>query len=270
MYTNMELALSSGSNSQHGPSKASVQSLIRAFDLLEILAAAGGEASLTELAQASHLPAATTHRIMRTLAEGGYVHQGRSRRYSLGPSLIHLGERAGRMLGSRANPHLEALAKQTGETANLAILEGDAVVYIAQAASNHTMRMFTEVGRRFSPHSTGVGKALLSQLHDAEVRALLVRTGTPARTPNTITEPEGVLDAIRITRDRGYAIDDAEQELGVRCVAVPVIGAPTITAVSVSGPASRLTLELSHQIAPALRTVAARIAAVLSTPSAES
>lgn len=191
MYTNMELALSSGSNSQHGPSKASVQSLIRAFDLLEILAAAGGEASLTELAQASHLPAATTHRIMRTLAEGGYVHQGRSRRYSLGPSLIHLGERAGRMLGSRANPHLEALAKQTGETANLAILEGDAVVYIAQAASNHTMRMFTEVGRRFSPHSTGVGKALLSQLHDAEVRALLVRTGTPARTPNTITEPEG-------------------------------------------------------------------------------
>lgn len=246
-----------------------MQSLLRAFDLLEVLAAGGGEATLTELAQASHLPPATIHRIMRTLVDRGYVHQGRSRHYSLGPNLINLGERAGRMLGSRAHSCLEALAQQTGETANLAILEGDAVVYVAQAASSHTMRMFTEVGRRFSPHSTGVGKALLSQLPDAEVSALLARTGTPARTPNTIVEPARVLEAVRTTRDRGYAIDDAEQELGVRCVAVPILGTPTMTAVSVSGPASRLTPDADAQIAPTLRTVAARIAALLTKPGAE-
>ena len=95
------------------------------------------------------------------------------------------------------------------------------MVYVAQVPSPHSMRMFTEVGRRVLPHCTGVGKALLSVLPDDQVRAILARTGMPAQTEHTITSPEELVAELAVIRARGYAIDDAEQEAGVRCVAVP-------------------------------------------------
>lgn len=258
-----------GSHAQPMASRQSgVQSLTRAFELLESLATAGGEASLTELASASGLPASTIHRIMATLAERGYVHRRPSRRYLLGPSLIPLGETAGRMLGSWAHSALAVLAKQTGETANMAILDNDSVVYVAQAASGQGMRIFTEVGKRFLPHSTGVGKALLAQLGDDDVLALLDRTGTPSRTPNTITDPRAFIDELHATRERGYALDNAEQELGVCCIAAAVKGAPTMAAVSVSGPMSRLTDAVISDLAPAVLSAAERIAEAFANSAA--
>lgn len=243
-----------------------VQSLDRAFSLLEHMADAGGDVALSELAARSGLPLPTIHRIVRTLVVSGYVRQLPSRRYALGPRLIGLGDAASRMLGSWARPQLADLVDEVGETANMAMLDGDAVVYIAQVPSRHSMRMFTEVGRRVPVHCTGVGKVLLAQLPTADVRGLLARTGMAPQTPHTITDPDRLVHELERIRHDGYAIDDAEQELGVRCVAVAVPGGPSMTALSVSGPETRVTWSTVERIAPLLQRAAAALAGDLGAP----
>lgn len=236
-----------------------VQSLDRALELLEHLADAGGPMRLAELETKTGLPLPTVHRLVKSLAHNGYVRQEPSRRYALGPRLIRLGELASRALGSWAVPHLTELVEQIGETANMAVLEGDAVVYVAHVPSAHSMRMFTEVGRRVPAHCTGVGKVLLSQLRDAEVLALLRRTGMPAQTTRTHTDPAALLGELGEVREQGWAVDDGEQELGVRCVAVPLQGAPALAALSVSGPSGRITAGRVAEIAPVLTGAAVRL-----------
>jgi IclR family acetate operon transcriptional repressor len=241
-----------------------VQSLNRAFELLERLADAEGTLGVSELAAATGLPLPTIHRLLRSLTAGGYVRQEPSRRYALGGRLIRLGDAASRSVGVWATPHLRRLVGEVGETANMAMLEGDAAVYVAQAPSPHSMRMFTEVGRRVMPHCTGVGKVLLSRLDDAAVLRMARRTGLPAMTEHTITRPELLLAELGRIRAQGYAVDDGEQEVGVRCLAVPVDGGPGHVAVSVSGPSGRLTRDRVPQIVPVLRRVAAELGAELS------
>lgn len=242
-----------------------VQSLERAFDLLERMADAGGEVGLSELSSSSGLPLPTIHRLMRTLVACGYVRQQPNRRYALGPRLIRLGESSARLLGTWARPHLARLVEETGETANMALLDGDEVVYVAQVPSRHSMRMFTEVGRRVLPHSTGVGKALMAHMADEDVRGLLARTGMPAATDRTLTTPEDFLGALEITRDRGFALDDNEQEIGVRCIAVPIPDSPTAAAISISGPAGRVTDSATEKIVPLLQGVARELSVVLAS-----
>jgi IclR family acetate operon transcriptional repressor len=193
----------------------------------------------------------------------GYVRQEPSRRYALGPRLIPLGDTAGRMVGAWARPHLAELVSQVGETANLAMLEVDSVVYVAQVPSPHSMRMFTEVGRRVPAHCTGVGKALLSTLRDSDVTQILRRTGMPAQTATTITTPEAMLAELARIRQRGYAVDDGEQEVGVRCVAAPVLDSPAPVAISVSGPAGRLTADRVTDVGRLLLAAANELAATL-------
>ena len=236
-----------------------VQSVDRVFGLLEHLADGGGSLSLSELAVRSHLPMPTIHRLIRSLVNQGYVRQETSKRYALGPRLIRLGESASRMLGSWAMPYLVELVDTYGETTNMAMLEGDACVYVAQVPSPRAMRMFTEVGRFVMPHCTGVGKAILSTLPDPDVRALLGRTGMPPRTEHTITSPDAMVAALGVVRKQGYAVDDGEQELGVRCVAVPIRGLPFRAALSVSGPSSRVTVEQVPRIAPDIQAAANRV-----------
>ncbi|WP_225845993.1 IclR family transcriptional regulator [Streptomyces sp. HPF1205] len=249
-----------------GDRAGGVQSLERAFDLLERMADAGGEVGLSELSAGSGLPVPTIHRLMRTLLSCGYVRQQPNRRYALGPRLIRLGESASRLLGTWARPHLARLVDATGETANMALLDGDDVVYVAQVPSRHSMRMFTEVGRRVLPHSTGVGKALLAGLPPGEVRALLERTGMPAATGRTITDPDALLEELARIRARGYAADDGEQEVGVRCLAVSVPDSPTAAAISISGPAGRVTEAATGTIVPVLQEVALALSRALTAP----
>ena len=240
--------------------RGGVQSVDRALALLELLADAGGRATLSELAAASGLPAPTIHRLLRTLVSGGYLRQEPSRAYALGPRLVRLGEGAGRLLGSWVQPALAELVDVTGETANMAVLEGDRVVYLAQVPSKHSMRMFTEVGRRVPVHCTAVGKALVAQLAEADVRAILARAGMPAQTPNTLTDPAVLLDHLEQVRSQGFATDEAEQELGVRCVAVPVLDGPARVALSVSGPDARFTPAARDLVVPVMQRVAAELA----------
>jgi IclR family acetate operon transcriptional repressor len=242
------------------PRTGGVQSVERAFEVLEIIASAGGTITLTDLAERAGLPQPTIHRLVRTLLIMGYVRQLPDRRYALGPKLIRLGESAAQQLGAWSRPHLTQLVDRTGETANIAVLDCDMAVYVAQVPSPHTMRMFTEVGRRVYPHCTGVGKALLMQLPNDAVRSLLDRTGMPASTENSHTTPDALIGDLELSRARGYTVDEGEQEVGVRCFAVPVADAPTLTALSVSGPAARITLKSATQIAPLLKQVARDLA----------
>lgn len=237
-----------------------VQSVRRVFDLLELIADGGGAQGISQLSTDSGLPVPTIHRLLRTLTASGYVRQDPSRRYALGPRLIRLGNLAGRAFGSWSRPLLTRLVEATGETANLAVLEGAEVVYLTQAPSPHSVRMFTEPGRRVLAHCTGVGKALLAELPPDEVTRLVVPTGMPANTPHTITDIDALLGELAAVRERGYALDDGEQELGVRCVAVAVPHPGARTAVSISGPSGRVHDAAVAVAVPVLKDVAEQLA----------
>ncbi|MFF2675730.1 IclR family transcriptional regulator [Arthrobacter koreensis] len=237
-----------------------VQSVERAFELLELITDAGGSAALSELAATADLPLPTIHRLLRTLVGLGYVRQLPNRRYALGPRLIRLGEGATAQQGTLALPVLKKLVDQLGETANMAVLDSDQVLYIAQAPSRHSMRTFTEVGRRAHAHATGVGKAVLAQLPDDQVRGIVARTGLPAATEASITGLDGLLADLELIRRRGWSVDEQEQELGVRCFAVAVPGAPSPTAISVSGPVSRVDEAFGQRAIPLLQAAAREVA----------
>jgi IclR family acetate operon transcriptional repressor len=247
-----------------GSRNNSVQSLDRAFGILETMAEAGGIISLSQLAERADLPLATIHRLVRTLVDLGYVRQEPSRQYSLGPRLMRLVDAGAKRIGTWAKPAMTAAVTELNESVNLAILDGDEIVYVAQVQPSATfMRMFTEVGRRTFPHSTAVGKAMLADRPEAEVRRLLARTGMKRYTEHTLTDPDQFIDALAETRVRGYAVDDGEQEVGVRCVAVAVPGAPQPMALSMSGPLPRMGDDVVRRAAPVLHETAAAIAAEL-------
>ncbi|TMS00254.1 IclR family transcriptional regulator [Nonomuraea basaltis] len=228
----------------------------RALDVLEALAEHGGEAGLSEIAARTGLPYGTIHRLLQTLLARGYVRQESDRRYALGGGLVRLGGIAESMVGVWAQPYLTKMVELSGETANLAVLEGDFVVYVAQVPSPRRLRMFAEVGRRVLPHSTAVGKVLLAG-RPADAVAVFERTGMPRRTPNTITDISAMLAELNLVRTRGYAMDLGEEELGVHCLAVPVWdGARVVAAMSVSGPAERIDALDRDELAEGLRKIA--------------
>jgi IclR family acetate operon transcriptional repressor len=247
---------------ESGRPSGGVQSLDRAFAILETMADAGGIIGLSQLAERADLPLATIHRLVRTLVDLGYVRQEPSRQYSLGPRLMRLADLTTKRIGTWANPHLADAVARVHESVNLAILDGDEVVYVAQVQPDRNfMRMFTEVGRRTLPHATAVGKAMLAHSDEAEVRSLLDRTGMPRYTAHTLTTPAEFLDVLARAREDGYALDEGEQEVGVRCVAVEVPGSPQPMALSMSGPTTRMTDETIRDAVPVLREAADRIAA---------
>jgi IclR family transcriptional regulator, acetate operon repressor len=235
-----------------------VQSVHRALDVLEALAAAGGTASLGDLAATCGLPAPTLHRLAGTLTDRGYLRQLPDRRYSLGSRLVPLGADAYALLGQRALPALRALAELTGESANLAVLTQGRAEYVAQAPGRHTMRTFTEVGNRVALHCTGVGKALLAVIPPGQASRLIGAAPLAAQTAGTITDPEALHAELALTRARGYALDEEEMEAGVRCVAIGMPGTAPM-AVSVSGPAARMTDDLIEAAASALRATVAEL-----------
>ncbi|GAA1112606.1 IclR family transcriptional regulator [Arthrobacter flavus] len=240
-----------------------VQSVERVFELLELITDAGGEVSLSELSSSTDLPLPTIHRLLRTLVAKGYARQLPNRRYALGPRLIRLGEGANKQLGALARPQLKNLVDSLGETSNMAVLDSDMVIYIAQVPSPHSMRMFTEVGRRAHTHDTGVGKAILAQLSNDAVRSIVGRAGMPTPTDRSLKNIDELLAELELIRERGYSVDEQEQELGVRCFAMAVPDAPTPSAISVSGPVSRVDERFAEKAVPLLREAVQSIAAEL-------
>ena len=249
------------SNGDPAAKTSGVQSVHRTLDVLEALAGGGGRLQVAEIAAAADLPIATTHRLVRTLVERGYLRQLADRTYALGFRLVPLGAAASLLMGSDVDAVLRELVDELGETANVAVLSGDQAEYVAQVPSRFTMRMFTEIGRRVDLHSTGVGKALLSQLSADEVAAIVRRRGMPRHTEHTIQTELALRAELDRIRQEQFAIDEEEQELGVRCVAV---GVPAVSlggvAVSVSGPTARMTPSVLERAVPLLHVAAKRLA----------
>ncbi|GAA2513204.1 MULTISPECIES: IclR family transcriptional regulator [Kocuria] len=244
-----------------GRSAGGVRSVERVFDLLSIITASGGESSLSELASRAELPLPTIHRLLRTLIPLGYVRQLPNRSYALGPGLIRLGNAAGLQLGTYAQPVLQGLVDELGESANMAMLDGQMVIYVGQAQSSHSMRMFTEVGRRAHMHDTGVGKAILAALPEQQVLSIVTSMGMPTPTVKSHGTVESLLADLEVIRERGYAVDDEEQEIGVRCFSMVLPNAPTPTAISVSGPTTRVDWGFGERAVPLLRDAAQRLSA---------
>jgi len=239
-----------------------VQSVERALELLEALADPGEPRGVSELRRATGLPVATIHRLLATMAVRGYVRQDTAtHKYCLGSHLIRLGEAATRQFSRFSHPYLAELMEVSGETANLAVFEDGQVAYVAQVPSrHHRVRMFTEVGRRVLPHTSGVGKVVLAFRPRAEVEALLARTGLPRRTPRTITELDRFLAELDTVARQGYAIDSGEEEVGVRCLAVPVFGiGDSVAAMSVSAPEGRLEPRDVERILPEMLRISAAL-----------
>jgi IclR family transcriptional regulator, acetate operon repressor len=243
------------------PSRGSVQSVERSLDLLERVVRVGQPVGLRELSEQCELSVGTAHRLLRVLVLKGYVRQETSsRRYSVGPALFDLAHRLRQQsrLSEIARPFLDQLAIETGESANLAALDGDQVVYLAHAhAPGRIMRMFTEVGNRAPLHASGTGKLLLAYVDTPAREARLNRMALPSFTKTTITSTAKLRDELDFVRANGFAFDDCEFEDGVFCIAVPVLDASAnvVAAISVSGPRTRWNPARCRTLLPRIRTV---------------
>jgi len=247
-----------------------VQAIERALILLEQLAAVRSWIGISELSQSTGQPVGTVHRLLMTLMARGYViRDERTRRYTLGPACHLLSTRAQALPDwkSLATPHLQQLAEISGETANLAILDGYHGIYTVQAQSMRLMRLFAEIGNQLPLHATGCGKILLAFQPEHVFAFVVEQIGLPAFTSTTITEAERLRLELAHIRSRGYAIDNEEQEDGVRCLAVPVFGTDeqVQAAISISGPSSRLQEQRMLQLVPQLKRISAAITATLAS-----
>jgi DNA-binding IclR family transcriptional regulator len=227
-----------------------VQSLDRALALLDLVSFSDHELSLGEIAARSGLAKSTAHRLLRTLELRGFV----ARNPTTGGYRPGLKNFRGFHGGPLVHRALSQLAERSGETANLGALVGFMVLYVDRAESPQALRWQLGVGERVPAHCSGLGKAILANLsRDAVERLLPARL--EALTPNTITNREAFLENLRETRRRGYSVDDEEFMEGVRCVAVPIIGpgGEAVAAVSIAGPAFRITDDVVRAGAVSLR-----------------
>ncbi|MCG8351071.1 MAG: IclR family transcriptional regulator [Chloroflexales bacterium] len=247
-----------------------VQSVERTLDILEALADAKEDMSLSQLRDILDLPLGTVHRLLGTLMARGYAAQDTvTRHYGPGPKLLEIAARAA---GNRrfnltriVRSALQELTAATGETSNLLVLRDNEGVYSEQVASPHLVRMFTEVGQQVPLYCTGGGKAILSGFTDEQLAAYLETERMKPWTAKTITNPELLRQEIEQARRWGFAIDDEEREASVFCVAAPIFDhtGKCIAAVSISGPTTRLSRDRAIDLGPRVRQAADECSAQL-------
>jgi IclR family transcriptional regulator, KDG regulon repressor len=226
-----------------------VQTLERASLILDILGQSPQGISIKDLSDRMHLPKGTTHRLVSSLSYFGYVRQDQNtKNYFLGFKLVELGNLLLSQLDLRkeAELFLRDLAARTKETVHLVILDGNEIVYLDKLETvPHTsgLRMASRVGSRNPAHSCAVGKVLMAHLSPEALARMVEEKGLPRRTGNTITDFNQLKDHMTLVRKQGYAIDDEENERGIRCVGAPIFNevGRVVAAISVSGPAFRVT-----------------------------
>lgn len=241
----------------------------RVLDVLEAFSPSKPEYGLTELAQHLRIPKSTTHRLLMTLERRRYIAVADGR-YRLGTRVLDVAHAVVASLDTRrlAHDHLVALRDETGETAHLAVRDETEVVYLDKIDSTHSVRPHTWVGYRAQLHSTSLGKALLAFEDEGVVRRLFLGRQLPRRTARTLVELEQVLNELRRTQDRGYALDDEEDTQGMRCVAAPIrdhLGS-VCAAVGIAGPTDRLRDDRIEDIVSAVVSTARVISTQLGAP----
>jgi len=232
-----------------------VKSAVRTVELLEFFAGRPGMHSLAEVQEAVGYPKSSLYMLLRTLVELGWVEtDATGTRYGIGVRALLVGTSYidGDEAVAAARPTLDRLAEETTETIHLARLDGTNVVYLATRQSQHYLRPFTRVGRRLPAHTTSLGKALLATHTDEQIRALLPER-LESVTEHTITDREALIAELHTIRERGYAVDDEENTVGLRCfgVAIPY-RTPARDAISCSVPVARLDRAHEQTIRTAL------------------
>ncbi len=246
----------------------SIQSVDRAVSLLEAIAEAGGECTLTQLSHRTRLNISTCHHLLSTLVARGYVAKVPVRRsYALGARILYLSNACLRQvdLPARAAPFIEKINERTGETVHLAVLQGDAMMKVAKRESRHPVRVDTgTLGKTDAAHATATGKAMLAWLPEDDMRRVLSH-GLTRFTPKTICEWPSLIEALRHVRRNGYAVDDEEYQPGVICIGAAIRdhNGAVVGAISASTPTMRANDEhlslVREQVCAAVRALSAEL-----------
>lgn len=249
------------------------QSTLKALDVLELLADSDDGMRLTDLGARSEYPLSTVRRLLVSLIERGYVEQDReSNRYYLGAKILTLQAQGirRRHIGRRAFPYLLQLRRELDETVNLGILSERSVIYLETLVPDSSLSFYAPPGTRMPLHCTAMGKVLLAHSPAAAREALLAAVDLKPLTPRSITSLEPLRAELNAIIQRGYAIDNEEYALGVRCVAAPVHDHSNraVAGVSVTMLASRFPPERDREIARAVTQTCAEISHALGWPSA--
>jgi DNA-binding IclR family transcriptional regulator len=228
-----------------------VQTIERAAFIFDILSQSPNGLSLGELARKTNLPKGTAHRLLSSMAYFDFIRQeSTTRNYHLGFRLVDLGNILLSQidLRSQARSFLINLSETVKETVHLVVLDNDKALYIDKVdlhPKTSGLQMVSRLGSRLSLHCSSVGKVLLAHMNKTDVEKLFSDTGLDKRTSKTIADPEALRQHLSFVRENGYAIDDEENEEGIRCVAAPIRnGSGKVeAAMSISGPTTRITME---------------------------
>lgn len=232
-----------------------VQTIERVSAIFDAMARSSHGISLKELSSNVGLPKGTTHRLLTSLAYFGYVRQAaENKNYYLGFKLVELGNRLLDHLDLRvqARPFLISLCKKTKETVHLVILDKNEALYVDKVVSDEKpggLQMVSRVGLRVPVHCSSVGKVFLAQYSDQEFERFVQEKGLEKRTENTITNTEKLKHHLKEIYRQGYAVDDEENEKGIRCVGAPIFNqqGQVIAAVSISGPTVRISKKIIQE-----------------------
>ena len=244
------------------PTEYNVRAVERALQILGCFDDEHPERSLSDISQVVDLHKATTHRIITTLVNYGYLERvADNQKYRLGLQLTELGFKAMRRMDLRreALPFMTQLSQEWDEACDLSIFDHGRVFYVEVLQSHHALTVAAVPGQRLPAHCTASGKVFLAHL-PAETLKDVERHMT-GYTPNTITSLEALQEQLSVVRSQGYAIDDEEYELGLRAVSAPVFnrGGAILAAVSILSPSSRMTLERCAEIGLALKSTTCQI-----------
>lgn len=245
-----------------------VQSLTRAISVLNLIAENAPGLNLTGISRELGLAPSTTHRLLTTLQEERYVQYDRDNsRWQIGMQAFVTGNGflSSRDLVTVARPFMRRMMEESGETVNLAISEGDDVIYMAQVESREMMRVYAKPGNRVPLHCSGVGKAIMMVMEEREIDRLATLKGLPKLTDKTICNTTALKAELKTSRKQGFALDDEEHAVGLRCVASVIYDeySEAIAAVSVSGPAARIPPERLILLGASVKSIATDITAAL-------
>ncbi len=253
------------SSPSRGTGTGRVQSLARAIGILRAVAETRGGIALNQLARHVRLAPSTTHRLLMTLRQEGLVQDDGHGLWFVGADAFAIGSAflRDRNIVDVASPVMQRLMREAKETVNLAVqIDGEAL-YLSQVECEQIMRAFSRPGSRVPMHSSAVGKALLAHLPGPMVNAIVERRGLPKLTERTITDRAALENDLRMVRNQGFAIDDAEHAIGLRCVAAAIFGADgrPVAALSISAPAARVPDRRIQELGAAVKRAADEISA---------
>lgn len=225
-----------------------IQAVDRAIRILELFDEQNAELKVTEISERLNLHKSTVHSLLKTLQMHGYVRQNEENgKYRIGLKLLERGQLVAQTLDIRsiARPFIVRLSQETGQTVHLVLMVDGGGVYIDKVEGERAVIRYSRIGKRVPFHSSAAGKVLIAFLSDAELNRLLQNYEFERRTERTITDKAALLEELKRVRERGYAIDDQENEIGVRCYAVPLRNhtGEVIAAVSISMLASLVSDE---------------------------